>query len=257
MDEVWLIAAATLVSVLAGFIDAVIGGGGLIQVPLMFILFPNTVHTKIIATNRFASIFGTSIAAIKYFKHTKINGLYVFAGGITTAVAAYLGTMIMHKIPTEIFKPILFVIIAILTIYTFLKKEMGQQQHQKIKEKYFTLAFALIGLAMGLYNGSIGPGTGTLLTFLIVQIIGLQLLQASAYTKIINIIADGASLIGFIIQGAVMYKIALPMALGNMLGGYLGSSAAIKKGNGFVRIFFIVVMILLLARLAWDISKTN
>ncbi len=253
MDEVWLIALATVVSLLAGFIDAVIGGGGLIQVPLMFILFPQTAHTKIIATNRFASIAGTTVAAINYFKNIKVNLRYVLAAGISTAIMAYLGTLLMHRIPTATFKPILLCIIIVLTLYTIFKKEMGQTHLEKIQTKNWPLAFALIGAALGLYNGSIGPGTGTLLTFCFVQIIGLQLLQASAYTKLINIIADAASLIGFILQGAVMYKIALPMMLGNMLGGYIGSKTALKKGNGFVRLFFIGMMMVLILKLGWDL----
>jgi uncharacterized membrane protein YfcA len=115
--------------------------------------------------------------------------------------------------------------------------------------------FAVIGIVLGLYNGTIGPGTGTLLVFSLVQFIGFNFLKASTYAKVINAIADGASLVAFLLQGAVLFTLAIPMLLANMLGAYVGSKMAIQKGNAFIRIFFIGVMILLLSKLGWDILR--
>lgn len=253
MNDYWLIAIATFASFFAGFIDAVIGGGGLIQVPVLFILFPNTLHTNIIATNRFASIAGTIVAAIHYFKNIKVNYTFIVIAGVTTAIASYTGTFLMHKIPVHIFKPVLFFLIAALTIYTIFKKEIGlAEKVQSNKNKLYFL-FAAIGIALGMYNGTIGPGTGTLLVFSLVQFVGFNFLKASAYAKVINAIADGASLVAFLWQGAVLFTLAIPMLLANMLGAYIGSKMAIQKGNAFIRIFFIGVMILLLSKLGWDI----
>jgi uncharacterized membrane protein YfcA len=253
MNEYVLIALATAGSFFAGFIDAVIGGGGLIQVPVLFILFPNTMHTNIIATNRFASIAGTIVAARHYLKSIKVNYTFIAIAGITTAIASYSGTFLMHKIPMHIFKPVLFFLIAALTIYTIFKKEIGQVEKQKCNTNKLYFLFAAIGLVLGLYNGTIGPGTGTLLVFSLVQFVGFNFLKASAYAKVINAIADGASLVAFLLQGAVLFTLAIPMLLANMLGAYVGSKMAIQKGNAFIRIFFIGVMILLLTKLGWDI----
>ncbi|MBP6432887.1 MAG: TSUP family transporter [Ferruginibacter sp.] len=253
MNDFWLIALATLGSFFAGFIDAVIGGGGLIQVPVLFILFPNTLHTNIIATNRFASIAGTIVAAKHYLKSIKVNYTLIAIAGIATAIASYAGTFLMHKIPVDIFKPVLFFLIAALTIYTIFKKEIGQVENVQINQNKLYFLFTAIGIVLGLYNGTIGPGTGTLLVFSLVQFVGFNFLKASAYAKVINAIADGASLIAFLLQGAVLFTLAIPMLLANMLGAYVGSKMAIQKGNAFIRIFFIGVMILLLSKLGWDI----
>jgi uncharacterized membrane protein YfcA len=253
MNEFWLIAIAVGGSFIAGFIDAVVGGGGLIQVPLLFILFPNLAHTNIIATNRFASIGGTIVAAVSYAKKIKINWNAIGYAGILATIASISGTFLMHKIPTNTFKPILFGIIIVLTIYTFFKKDIGQTEQMKFTIPKLYIAFAAIGLCMGLYNGIIGPGTGTLLVFSLVQVIGFSFLKASAYAKVINAIADLASLVAFVLQSAVLYKIALPMLFTNMLGGYIGSSIALQKGNRFIRIFFIVILLLLLVRFGWDV----
>jgi uncharacterized protein len=256
MNEYWLIALATLGSFFAGFVDAVIGGGGLIQVPVLFILFPTTLHTNIIATNRFASIAGTIVAARHYLKSIKVNYTFIAIAGVTTAIASYSGTFLMHKIPVHIFKPVLFFLIAALTIYTIFKKEIGQEEKVNSNQNKLYFLFAAIGIVLGLYNGTIGPGTGTLLIFSLVQFVGFNFLKASAYAKVINAIADGASLVAFLLQGAVLFTLAIPMLLANMLGAYVGSKMAIQKGNAFIRIFFIGVMILLLGKLGWDVLST-
>jgi uncharacterized protein len=252
MSEI-LILIAIIGSFVAGFIDAVVGGGGLVQVPLLFILFPNLSHTNIIGTNRLASFAGTIVAAVSYLKKIAINRKAILVAGAFAAIASIGGTFVMQKIDTNIFKPVLLVIIILLALYTFFKKEIGQQEKIKYANADFIKLFAAIGLVVGFYNGVIGPGTGTLLVFALVQFVGLNFLKASAYAKAINAVADGASLVAFVIQGAIIYKIALPMMATNMLGAFIGSKMAIQQGNKFIRIFFIVVLVLLIARFGWDI----
>ncbi|MEQ1554485.1 MAG: TSUP family transporter [Ferruginibacter sp.] len=253
MIEFWLFFFLIIGAFCAGFIDAVVGGGGLIQVPLLFVLFPNMPHTNVIASNRFASIGGTVVAARHYLKTVKVNYKYIFIAGLLTAIASYAGTYLMKSIPLYIFKRILFVL---LTLYTFLKKEIGQLEKPLKSTKKLYFLFAAIGFILGLYNGTIGPGTGTLLVFALVQFVGFNFLKASAYAKVINAIADAASLFAFFLQKVVIFKIALPMMGANIIGSYIGTKMAIKNGNKFIRLFFIVVMLFLLAKLGWDICKT-
>ena len=250
--DIWLIVLATLGSFLAGFIDAVIGGGGLIQVPILLILFPQFPHTSIIATNRMSSIAGTLVAARQYIKKIKINYGFIAIAGVLSGIASYMGTFVMKAIPNETFKTILFVIIGLLTLYTVLRKSMGLVDVSE-KNKHKHVIFAFIGIVLGLYNGVIGPGTGTLLVFALVQFIGFNFLMSSAYAKLINAISDGSSLIAFLMQGAVVFTVAIPMLIANMCGAYLGSRMAIQNGNKFIRVFFIIVMVLLLGKLAFDI----
>jgi uncharacterized protein len=253
MSEFWIIVIAAIGSFFAGFVDAVVGGGGLVQVPLLFILFPSINHTAIIATNRLASIAGTIVAAIAYLKKIKVRTTAILFAGAFTAIASFSGTYIMRLVSVEVFKPIILLLIIVLAIYTFFKKEIGQTEQLRYKTSKLYIAFSLIGLVLGLYNGVIGPGTGTLLVFSLVNFIGFNFLHASAHAKVINAIADGASLVAFIFQNVIMYKIALPMMVTNMLGSYVGSSMALQKGNSFVRVFFIIILTILILRFGWDV----
>lgn len=248
-----LVAIATVGSLVAGFVDAVVGGGGLLQVPLLFILFPGFTHTQIIASNRTASVAGTLVAAYGYFKKVNINIKAVIITGLVTAVASFLGVQIMTSISTQLFKTILFFVITALAIYTFAKKKMGLQNYTTNLTHSTIVLLSLVGLALGLYNGAVGPGTGTLLVFSLVHFIRFDFLTASAYSKIINALADMASLITLVWQSALVWSLAVPMLLANMLGAYIGSKFAIRKGNQFIRIFFIIILSILIIRFGYDV----
>jgi uncharacterized protein len=237
----------------AGFIDAVVGGGGLIQVPVLLISFPGLTHVQIIATNRLASIAGTLVAAYNYVQKVKVEWQIVIIAGIAAALSSIIGTFAMGMVKPEIFKPILLVIIVILTVYSALNTAFGTKDEKEIPKPKFQWIILCIGLICGFYNGFIGPGTGTLLVFCFVTLAGMSMLKGTASTKIVNAIADGASLISFILQKNVIFKIAIPMMFCNMAGGYVGSKMAIKQGNSFIKKLFLFVMILLIIRMIYDI----
>nr|WP_294907380.1 TSUP family transporter [uncultured Lacibacter sp.] len=253
MNEWWLYLLVCGGALFAGFIDAVVGGGGLIQVPLLMILFPELSHVQVIASNRFASLAGTSVAAFQYIRMIGVDTGVVLATGITAAIASFSGTFVMELIKPEVFKPLLLCIIIVLAVYTFMKKDLGHVHAVKYSGNTFLFVCAGIGAVIGFYNGFIGPGTGSLLVFAFVSVAGLSFLHASASAKIINAIADVASLIGFLLNGAVVFKIAVPMMLFNMLGAYIGSKAAILKGSVFIRYVFLLVISILIIRLGRDV----
>lgn len=253
MNDYWLLFIACMGAVFAGFIDAVVGGGGLVQVPVLLLLFPELSHVQVIATNRFASLAGTLVAAFQYSRSIAVDTSAVLITGIASALSSFGGTFVMSLIKPEIFKPVLLIIITILAVFTFIKKDFGAKDDRAGKKKTSVLIFALIGLLIGFYNGFIGPGTGVLLVFSFVSVVGMNFLKASAVSKIINAIADAASLVGFLISKSIVFKLAIPMMLSNMLGGYIGSKMAILKGNNFVRFVFLLVIFLLILRLGWDI----
>lgn len=253
MAEYWLIGLACLAALFAGFIDAVVGGGGLVQVPVLLILFPQYTHVQIIATNRFASVAGTSVAAFHFIRSVGVEVGLAVATGICAAVTSFGGTFVMALISPAVFKPILLVVIALLAVYTFVKKDMGAHHQHRYEGKAQVLLCAALGLVIGFYNGFIGPGTGALLVFGLVSIAGMSFLKGSAMAKLVNAIADAASLVGFLINKAVVFKIALPMMACNMLGSYIGSKMAILRGNAFIRYIFLGVIVLLMVRLAWDV----
>lgn len=253
MLDWWIYVIICFGALFAGFIDAVVGGGGLIQVPMLLILFPELTHVQVIATNRFASVAGTAVAAFQYIRMVGVDISVAVVTGITAAIASFSGTFVMELIRPEVFKPLLLVVIIVLAVYTFIKRDFGAVHEVKYKGKTFLFVCGAIGAAIGFYNGFIGPGTGSLLVFAFVSVAGMNFLHASSTSKIINAIADAASLIGFLLNGAVLFKIALPMMVCNMLGGYIGSKAAILKGNVFIRYVFLLVISLLILRLGRDV----
>jgi uncharacterized membrane protein YfcA len=224
-----------------------------VQVPLLFILFPELSHVQVIATNRFASIAGTTVAAIQYIRHVGIDTTFVLIAGTSAALSSFGGTFVMGLVKPEVFKPILLCIIVVLAIYTFVKKDFGIEHAPSYVGKKLWVMSAFIGAVLGFYNGFIGPGTGTLFVFAFVTILQVGFLQGSASAKIVNAMADFASLIGFFISGSIVYKIAVPMMVCNMLGGYIGSKAAILRGNRFIRYVFLFVLTLLIVRMSWDV----
>ncbi|TAH22694.1 MAG: sulfite exporter TauE/SafE family protein [Cytophagales bacterium] len=243
-----------LVAFLAGFIDSIVGGGGLVQVPSLFILFPTFPVPMVIGSNRFASFMGTSVAAYQYAKKVSIPWKTVLCAGIGTAIFAYLGAELSSFVSAKILKPIVLILMSVIAIYTFIKKDLGGQEKFKVAN---ILAWSfLIGMMMGFYNGFVGPGTGSLLVFGFVSIIGYNFLTGSAISKFVNVIADVSSLFFFVLNDFVNYKVALPMMIFNMLGSYIGSRLAILKGNEFVRILFLVVVGALILRFAYDIWRT-
>ncbi len=240
-------------ALLAGFVDAVVGGGGLVQVPALFILYPHFEIPRIIGTNRFSSFMGTAVAGYQYAKKVEIPWRTVIYAGIGAGIMAFLGAKISDLIDEKILKPVILILMTAIAIYTFKKKDLGQEEMLKFQLAKVPFYGLVIGASAGFYNGFVGPGTGSLLVFGFVSVIGYGFLKASAISKIVNVIADVSSLGFFIMQGYVQFEIAIPMMLCNMTGSYFGSKMAILKGNEFVRNFFLVVIFALILRFGWDI----
>ena len=242
-------------ALLAGFVDSIVGGGGLVQVPALFILYPHFAIPRIIGTNRFSSFMGPAVAGYQYSKKVQIPWRTVIYAGIGAGVMAYLGAKISDLIEEQILKPIILVLMTAIAIYTFKNKDLGQDENLKHDLTTVPVYGLMIGSMAGFYNGFVGPGTGSLLVFGFVSIIGYGFLKASAVSKVVNVIADVASLGFFITQGYVQFEIAIPMMLCNMTGSYLGSKMAILKGNEFVRNFFLLVIFALILRFGWDVFR--
>jgi uncharacterized protein len=235
----------------AGIVDAIAGGGGLISIPILMIAFPFAAMPNIFGTNRFASFLGTSAAAYQYNRNHKANRQLLLYAGIPASIMAALGALCSHYMPTYYFKPIVILLLMVVILFSFLKKDFGSVAIQK-NDKYQLLYASMIGLVIGFYNGFIGPGTGTFLLFSLVTVIGFNFIQASATAKILNVIVDLSSLTYFIYTGAVVFKLAIPMAICNIFGAYLGSKIAISKGSQFIRYVFLCVSLALVIKLGYD-----
>ena len=240
-------------SFLAGFIDSIVGGGGLVSIPAFFVLYPQLSVPNIISTNRLASAVGTLVAAINYSRSVRIPWKPVLFAGVGAAILSYLGATVQSLLPSSLLKPIILVLIVAIAVYTYRKKSFGLSDHFKVPENLIPWYAAGIGMVLGFYNGFVGPGTGSLLVFGFVSVIGYSFLSASAMAKIINVIADVASLVFFLMHGQVLFHLALPMMACNVAGSYTGSRMAVLRGNGFIRRVFIVVVSGIILRFAWDV----
>lgn len=237
-------------SLLAGFIDALVGGGGLVQLPAVLILLPGVPLPTVLGTNKFASFFGTSMAVQRYARHVSIDWRTVGPSAVVAGVFSFVGSRAVTLLNPGILRPLVLVLLVAVAIYVFLVKELGLIHRPKHTPHKARLIGMLIGGSIGFYDGFFGPGTGSFLIFAFVGIFGFDFLSASASAKVVNWSTNLASLAYFTTHGNVLYGVGFAMAVSNIIGATLGTHVAIAKGSRFVRIFFLVIVCGLIAKLA-------
>lgn len=242
-----------ILNFVAGFLDAVIGGGGLITIPALLINLPKTPIATIFGTNKIAALSGTSVAAFQYTKRIKFNYKLLLVVGFFASIASFTGAKLVSYINVNTFKPIILVILILITIYTLIKKDLGSVQTKSLELKKQILYGSIIGLVVGFYDGFFGPGTGSFLILGFVLLLGFEFVQASAYAKVINCFTNISALVVFIRQGNVIWGLAILMAVFNILGNIVGTRMAFKKGNKFVRVVFLIIVTLMIIRYSNDV----
>ena len=242
-----------LFAFIAGFIDAVVGGGGLIQIPALLINLPKTPLPTLFGTNKIAALSGTSIAAFHYSRRIKFNFRLLITIALFAGIASFLGARTIQYIDVNTLKPaVLFVLIAI-AVYTFVKKDLGSMQTKVLSFNKQLIYGSFIGLVVGFYDGFFGPGTGSFFVLGFVVILGFEFVQASAYSKVINCMTNGAALLVFIKDGNYLLELAILMAISNIVGNIVGTKLALNKGNRFVRVIFLGIVSIMIVRYAYDI----
>lgn len=237
----------------AGFVDAIVGGGGLIQTPAAFILLHNFPVVNIISCTKIPSFSGTLFAAVQYLKKVKINQLLSTVMCVIAFFAAFAGSELLSIASNDFMKPVLLIVLIIVAVYTYSKKDFGQHQAKDHPFKKELWLCVFISLLIGFYDGFIGPGTGSFLIMAFISFLGYDFLHASAQAKLVNLSTNIASIILFTLKGTIIWVVALPMAVCNALGGMIGAKLAIAKGNRFIRIFFLIIVIGTLLRFAYDV----
>lgn len=238
---------------LAGFIDAVVGGGGLIQVPALFVLQPDLPPATLFGTNKFSSIFGTTNASWHYGRRVALPWRAILVTAATAFAFSFLGARAVSLLPPSALRPLILAMLVLVFLYTLWKKDFGALHAPKLSSQQQLLAGILVGALLGFYDGFFGPGTGSFLIFAFVGVFGFSFLVASAAAKLVNLATNAAALAWFIPTGHVLYRSALPMAVFNIAGSWIGAHLAIRKGSGFVRGLFIVVVAALIARMSYDL----
>lgn len=244
-----------LVSFVAGFIDAIVGGGGLVQTPALLVMLPQYAVSTILGTAKIPSLLGTSFAAYNYARNISLDWKLLANITIIAFLGAVLGSHCTTLINSDIIKPVILVILILVAVYTYTSKGFGlrEEKNRSFIEK-LTIGF-VFGAVIGFYDGMIGPGTGSFLILCFITFMGKDFLHASAHAKCVNIGTNLASVLYFASTGHILYKIALPMAAFNLLGSYLGTKLALLKGNKFIKMFFLAVIFGTILRFAWDIIK--
>jgi uncharacterized membrane protein YfcA len=237
----------------AGFVDAIAGGGGLIQTPAMLLAFPNNNPVSVVGTSKTAAFFGTSTAAIKYRKSIKTDTRLLIAMVVPAFIGACFGALMASHISAQSFKSAIFFMMIAIFIYTLIKPDLGKVQVEKHSDRKLMLIGGAAAFVIGFYDGLIGPGTGTLLMIFLVAVMGFAFVGASAIAKVVNAMTNLASIIVVGLRVGILWKIGLFLAIANLAGGYVGSHVAIKKGSGFVRIFYLIVTGLLIVRLGYSL----
>lgn len=241
-----------IIAFFAGLVDAIVGGGGLIQTPAGLILLNNNSVAQVIGSLKIPSFTGTFFAARTFLKKVKIPFARLFLFTSIAFIASFTGSFCLTKVSNQFMKPVILIVLVIIAIYTFTKKDFGRETNNETLEfPWYKGAF--ICLALGFYDGFIGPGAGSLLVLAFISWLGFDFLQANAHAKVVNLATNMGSIILFGFKGAILWHIAIPMAICNALGGIIGSRLAIMKGNGFIRTVFLVVILGTLCRLGYDV----
>ena len=244
-----------LAAFLAGFTDAISGGGGLIQTPAALILLPQYPVVTVIGSLKLPASSGTFIAAIQYARKIKLNALLVLVLIVIAFSAAFAGSTLLSMVSNDFIKPFLLIVLIGVAVYTYSNKKFGVHKEKDHSMSQQWSGAILISLVLGFYDGFIGPGAGSFMMLAFITMLGFDFLSASAHTKMVNLASNLGSLVFFIISGKILWAIAIPMAVCNALGGLLGARLAILKGNAFIRIFFLAVVVVVIIRFAWDVFK--
>ncbi|MEN9336499.1 MAG: hypothetical protein RLZZ500_1486 [Bacteroidota bacterium] len=251
--EIYTLIILCFAAFAAGFVDAVVGGGGLIQTPVALIVFPKESVATLIGTLKIPAFSGTSMAARQYVRQVALKLHLLLLMGTLAFCAAFFGSWTLTQVNNAFMKPVLFIVLIGIALYTFIKKDFGQTAQKSHTDRELLLYGVLLSLVVGFYDGFIGPGTGSFLVLGFIVVLGFDFLQASAHAKIVNLATNLGSILLFTLKGKIIWTLALPMALANALGGWLGAKTAIAKGNQFIRKVFLIVVIGTLLRFAWDI----
>lgn len=249
MTDYVLLAAAAF---LAGAIDAVVGGGGLIQLPALFSALPTVAPATLLGTSKLAGVWGTAAAAIGFARRVRVQWSTAVPAAATAFVLSFAGAFTVTHIPPDFVRKCLPFILLAVAIYTFSKKDFGKihaPAHTGQKERAIAI---LIGGGIGFYDGFFGPGTGSFLVFLFVRFFGFDFLGASAVAKVVNVACNVAALLWFGYSGHLLWQLGAMMAVCNVLGSLIGIRLAMRYGTGFVRILFLIVVSGLILKTTYD-----
>ncbi|ENX31876.1 hypothetical protein F889_03766 [Acinetobacter colistiniresistens] len=232
-----------------GLIDAAVGGGGLVQIPALLHALPQHSIATVLGTNKLAVWAGTASSIFRYVNKIKFVWKLLIPTMLAAFIFAFVGAMTTAYIPKQLMSYVVFCLLIMMAIYTFLKKDLGAQSTY-VKCGYKDIALGVVfGGLIGFYDGIFGPGSGSFLLFLFVKVFGFDFLNASASAKVVNLGTFSSALLFFIPTGHVLWEIGLIIALCNVIGSLVGVFLALRYGSQFIRLFFLILLIFLIVRM--------
>ena len=255
MDDpsLWTFALLALAGLFAGFVDAVVGGGGLVLLPALVVAFPGAAPVQVLGTNKLAGTCGTTVSSLTYYRRVRPDPRTFVPLMVVAFLGSAAGAVAASHIPEAAFDPLILVALVVVGGYVLLRPDLGDVTELRFSGHRHTAAAVLAGLAIGFYDGALGPGTGSFFVFTLVGLLGYSFLEASAKARIANWATNVAALLVFAAQGAVVWKIGLVVGVCNLLGSYVGARTAVARGSRFVRVFFILVVSAFIVRIGWDV----
>ena len=248
LDLLWV----TLAAGLAGFVDAIVGGGGLILLPTLFAVHPSALPATLFGTNKAAAIGGTAWACSQYARRVTMNWGTLAPAAVTALLASFAGAWLVTMVPATGLRKALPLVLLVVLLYTLWRKDLGRVHAPHLSPRREALRGSAIGAGIGFYDGFFGPGTGSFFVFLLVRGLGYDFLHASAGAKLLNTATNLAAIALLAAKGHVWWHVAAVMAVANVIGSLLGARLALRHGAGFVRGIFIAVVSLLILRTGWD-----
>ncbi|MFF0727973.1 sulfite exporter TauE/SafE family protein [Streptomyces sp. NPDC004134] len=238
----------------AGWIDAVVGGGGLLMLPALLLGYPHLQPAYLLGTNKAVAIVGTSAAAVTYARRSPVDVRLAVRIGAAALAGSALGAFFAAGVSSDVLRPVIMVVLLAVLAFVVLRPSFGADAPATgpVTPRRIAAAVVLAGLGIGFYDGLIGPGTGTFLVLALTAVLRMNLVRASATAKIVNVCTNFGALVMFSVQGTVLWSLAALLAVFNLGGGWLGAHMALKKGSGFVRGVLVVTVVGLVAKLAYD-----
>jgi hypothetical protein len=253
MDIIFLLSCAAL----AGYVDAIVGGGGLILVPAFFTAYPNAIASTLLGNNKSVSVWGTLFASWNYSRHIDLPWRKLFLAALFAGACSFLGAWTLNLVSSEFLKKALPWVLLSVLVYTMLSKKLGRTHEPRFQGHRELLALLLVAGVIGFYDGFFGPGTGSFFIFIFVRLLHYDFLHASGAAKVLNTASNAAALSWFVFEGKIWWAITLPMAVCNILGSLLGTKMAVKHGSSFVRWIFMGVVTCLILKTAKDAYLLN
>ena len=250
-----VLALLALAALCAGFVDAVVGGGGLVQLPALVLGLPGASPVQVLATNKLASFCGTTVSSVTYYRRVRPDAGTFVPLMLLAFLGSGAGAFAASHIPGEAFDPIVLVVLVLVGGYVVAKPSIGGDTLLRFSGHRHTAVAMTAGFVVGAYDGALGPGTGSFFVFALVGLLGYSFLEASAKARMANWATNLAALCVFVPQDAVLWRTGLLMGAANLVGGYLGARTAVARGARFVRGFFVVVVAAFVVRIGGEVLR--